>query len=69
MSTTITGRKHQEERAEFLGIKAHMKLNKRQKGRVDSTTLRLALCAIIGAVWQDCEQNFAVTTKVVQSLL
>ncbi|OBT39656.1 hypothetical protein VE00_10678 [Pseudogymnoascus sp. WSF 3629] len=68
-STTITGRKHQEERAEFLGIKAHMKLNKRQNARADPTTLRLALCAIIGAVWLDCGQDFAVTTKVVLRLL
>lgn len=46
-----------------------MKLNKRQNGRADPTTLRLALCAIIGAVWLDCGQDFAVTTKVVQRLL
>jgi dsRNA-specific ribonuclease len=68
-STTITGRKYQEERADFLGIKAHLKLNKRQKGRVDPTTLRLALCAIIGAVWLDSGQDFTITTQVVQRLL
>ncbi|KFY37957.1 hypothetical protein V495_06828 [Pseudogymnoascus sp. VKM F-4514 (FW-929)] len=46
-----------------------MKLNKRQNGRADPTTLRLALCAIIGAVWLDCGQDFDVTTRVVQRLL
>jgi hypothetical protein len=66
---TITGRQNQEERAEFIGIKAHLKLNQRQKGKADPTTLRLALCAIIGAVWLDCNQNFMVTMKVVQRLL
>ncbi|CZT52839.1 uncharacterized protein RSE6_14220 [Rhynchosporium secalis] len=68
-STTINGRKYQEDRAEFLNIKAHLKLNKRQKGRVDPTTSRLALCAIIGAVWLDCGQDFAITMQVVQRLL
>ncbi|KFY03036.1 hypothetical protein V490_00330 [Pseudogymnoascus sp. VKM F-3557] len=46
-----------------------MKLNRRQNGRADPTTLRLALCAIIGAVWLDCGRDFEVTTKVVQRLL
>ncbi|TEY46891.1 hypothetical protein BOTCAL_0311g00060 [Botryotinia calthae] len=68
-STCITSRKHQEERANLLGITAHLKLNKRLNGKVNSTTLRLALCSIIGAVWQDCDHNFTIITKVVYRLL
>ncbi|TGO20660.1 hypothetical protein BPAE_0276g00010 [Botrytis paeoniae] len=68
-STCIASKKHQEERANLLGIGAHLKLNKRLNGIANSTTLRLALCSIIGAVWLDCGQNFAIITKVVHRLL
>ncbi|KAM3153800.1 hypothetical protein ABEW05_005754 [Botrytis cinerea] len=68
-STCITSRKHQEERANLLGIAPHLKLNKRLDGKANSTTLRLALCSIIGAVWQDCDHDFTIITKVVYRLL
>ncbi|TGO63293.1 hypothetical protein BCON_0014g00780 [Botryotinia convoluta] len=68
-SACIASKKHQEERANLLGIAAHLKLNKRLNGKVNSTTLRLALCSIIGAVWLDCGQNFTIITKVVHRLL
>ncbi|KAF7944430.1 hypothetical protein EAE96_010824 [Botrytis aclada] len=68
-SSCVTSKKYQEERANLLGITAHLKLNKRLKGKTNSTTLRLALCSIIGAVWLDCGQNFTIITKVVHRLL
>ncbi|KAF5871137.1 putative ribonuclease iii protein [Botrytis fragariae] len=68
-STCIASRKHQEERANLLGIATHLKLNKSLNGKANSTTLRLALCSIIGAAWLDCGQNFAIITKVVHRLL
>lgn len=68
-STCITSKKHQEKRANLLGIAPHLKLNKSLNGKVNSTTLRLALCSIIGAVWQDCDHDFTIITKVVYRLL
>lgn len=46
-----------------------MKLNDRLRGKAETSTLRLALCAIIGAAWIDSEQNFTVTKEVVRRLL
>ncbi|TGO41116.1 hypothetical protein BHYA_0026g00220 [Botrytis hyacinthi] len=68
-STSITSKKHHEERANLLGIAAHLKLNERLNGKVSSNTLRLALCSIIGAVWLDCGQDFTIITNVVHRLL
>ncbi|KAF7935381.1 uncharacterized protein EAE97_008288 [Botrytis byssoidea] len=68
-STSITSKKHQEERANLLGIAAHLKLNKRLNGKASSNTLRRVLCSIIGAVWLDCGQNFTIITNVVHRLL
>ncbi|KAM3067005.1 hypothetical protein ACMFMG_011787 [Clarireedia jacksonii] len=60
---------HSSKRAKAVGIDANMKLNPRQRGVAEPHTLHLAICAIVGAVWQDCGEQFSVIDSVVDCLL
>lgn len=57
------------ERATALGIHRNIKLCPRQRGVAEPGTLRQAIYALIGAVWQDSGENFLSTEKVVERLL
>ncbi|PQE33780.1 Ribonuclease III protein [Rutstroemia sp. NJR-2017a WRK4] len=61
-------KEHSPERAKALEIDSNMKLNPRQRGIAEPQTLHLAMCAIVGAVWEDCGQQFSVIDTVVEFL-
>ncbi|KAF7920912.1 hypothetical protein EAE99_007764 [Botrytis elliptica] len=61
-------RNHAEKAKEF-GIDKMMKLNPRQRGVASPNTLHLAICAIVGAVWEDCGRQISVINSVVEFLL
>jgi dsRNA-specific ribonuclease len=62
-------RKNHAERAKSLEIDSHMRLNERSRGVAEPNTLTLAMCAILGAVWQDCGENLSVIGNIVECLL
>ncbi|CZS94326.1 hypothetical protein WAI453_013086 [Rhynchosporium graminicola] len=55
-------------RATALRIPGSMKLSPRQRGVVAEETLRQAIYAIIGAIWQDSDENLRRTEKAVERL-
>ncbi|KAL2060862.1 hypothetical protein VTL71DRAFT_8914 [Oculimacula yallundae] len=55
-------------RATALRIPDSMKLSPRQRGIVAEGTLRQAIYAIIGAIWQDSGENLRRTEKAVERL-
>ncbi|KAK8900818.1 hypothetical protein QC760_010582 [Botrytis cinerea] len=61
-------RNHAEKAKEF-GIDKIIKLNPRQRGVASPNTLHLAICAIVGAVWEDCGRQISVINSVVEFLL
>ncbi|KAF7945587.1 hypothetical protein EAE96_010354 [Botrytis aclada] len=61
-------RNHAEKAKEF-GIDKIVKLNPRQRGVASPNTLHLAICAIVGAVWEDCDRQISVINSVVEFLL
>lgn len=65
----VASRTNHGERAKSLGINKHMKLNIRSRGEAEPGTLSLAMCAILGAVWQDCKGDESVIGNVVERLL
>lgn len=57
------------ERASLFGIDINISLSPRQRGEVSPSTLRLALCAILAAVWEDCDQDKSILNTVYKQLL
>jgi dsRNA-specific ribonuclease len=58
-------KEQREERARLFQIDTHMKLSPRQQGRASTGTLSLAVCAIFGACFRDC-QIISVVRRVVE---
>ena len=62
-------KRNHAEKAKAFAIDKIMKLNPRQRGVASPNTLHLAICAIVGAVWEDCDQQISVINSVVEFLL
>ncbi|KAB8287398.1 hypothetical protein EYC80_010104 [Monilinia laxa] len=63
-----TIKRNHTKKAKAFGIDKMMKLNPRQRGVTSPKTLHLAICAIVGAVWKDCNQQISVINSVVEFL-
>ncbi|KAK6601217.1 hypothetical protein H4I96_06558 [Botrytis cinerea] len=61
-------KRNHAEKAKAFAIDKIMKLNPRQRGVASPNTLHLAICGIVGAVWEDCDQQISVINSVVEFL-
>ncbi|KAK6591817.1 hypothetical protein H4I96_12094 [Botrytis cinerea] len=61
-------KRNHAEKAKAFEIDKIIKLNPRQRGIASPNTLHLAICAIVGAVWEDCDQQISVINSVVEFL-
>ncbi|KAF4632573.1 hypothetical protein G7Y89_g5549 [Cudoniella acicularis] len=64
----VTAGQNHIERAKALQIDPNIKLNPRQRGIVEPRTLQLAIYAIVGAVWRDCQEDFSITDNTITRL-
>jgi hypothetical protein len=56
-------------RSIYFGLETYIRLNIRQRGVAAPNTLRLALFAILGAVWEDCGGDLPIIREVAERLV